>query len=63
MNDINFIFKGNELIIYNNVNPHFEKEEHIFLNFINFDQLSEAIHQSLIDSIYYYMQQNDMIED
>lgn len=63
MNDLIFSFKDNKIIIYNNINPHLQKESVYFLDRINQQFLQQIIQENIIDTVYYYMQENNLLED
>ena len=63
MQNLSLVFNGRELLFQNNVNPHIETKNVLLLDKMNQEQLLNFIQNNIIDSVFYYMQENNLLED
>lgn len=63
MQNLSLVFNGRELLFQNNVNPHIETKNVLLLDKMSQEQLLNFIQNNIIDSVFYYMQENNLLED
>lgn len=63
MQNLLLSFNGRQLLFQNNINPHIETKNILLLDKMNEEDLVNFIQNNIIDSVFYYMQQNGFFQD